>query len=168
MDTAEMQRVERIEHALFGDGPHGGMLAQMAELKSEMTYLNRSVDGINANMAWIVRLLIAGIVTALLALVLRPAASGDKNGNHISIGSTAVESIEDQAFEHRDFLTVDEVAKRIGYSVRSIQAMCAAGEIEGAVQPEGTRGWQIPKDFKFRGSLPQTAAVSGELPQPEP
>ena len=169
MDTSELQRVERIEHTLFGDGSHDGVLAQMAELKSEMTHLNRSVDGINSNMAWIVRLLIAGIVTALLALVLRPAStSGDKNGNHISIGSTAVESLADKAAEHRDYLTVEEVAKRTGYSVRSIQAMCADGEIEGAVQPAGTRGWQIPKAFKFRGSLPQTAAVSGQLPQPEP
>lgn len=169
MGTSEIQRVERIEHALFGDGSHGGVLAQMAELKSEMTHLNRSVDGINANMAWIVRLLIAGIVTALLALVLRPAsASGDKNGNHISIGATPTESLETQAAEYRDFFTVEEVAERIGYSVRSIQAMCAAGEIEGAEQPEGTRGWKIPKDFKFRGSLPQTTAVSGPLPQSEP
>lgn len=165
MDTGEIQRVERIEHALFGDGSHDGVLAQMAELKSEMTHLNRSVDGINANMAWIVRLLIAGIVTALLALVLKPSSSGgDKNGNHISIGST-VETM-DEAAEHRDFLTVEEVAARIGYSVRTVQALCASGEIKGAVQPKGTRGWQIPKNFTFSRQEPQTAAVSGNQPQP--
>ena len=103
--------------------------------------------------------------------VLKACIDYQRGGNGVSqsvnVGS-AKDTAETQAAEYRDFFTVEEVAKRVGYSVRSIQAMCAAGEIEGAVQPEGTRGWQIPKDFKFRGSLPQTAAVSGELPQPEP
>ena len=158
MGTSEIQRVERIEHALFGDGSHDGVLAQMAELKSEMTHLNRSVDGINANMAWIVRLLIAGIVTALLALVLRPAsASGDKNGNHISIGATAVESLEAKASDHRDWLTVQEVATREGGTDRTILNYIEGRRISPAPTKDG-REWRIAENFRI---LPNSSEEFG-------
>jgi len=91
--------------------------------------------------------------------------SGVSHSVHVR---SAQDTADSQASEHRDFLTVEEAAKLTGHSVQSIQAMCATGEIEGAVQPAGTREWQIPKAFKFRGSLPQTATISGQLLQPEP
>ena len=157
MEPSEVQRVERIEHTLFGDGSHDGVLAQMAELKSEMTHLNRSVDGINANMAWIVRLLIAGIVTALLALVLKPSESGDKNGNHISIGSTAVESLEAKASDHRDWLTVQEVATREGVTDRTILNYIESRRISPTPTKDG-REWRIAENFRI---LPNSAEEVG-------
>lgn len=96
---------------------------------------------------------------------MRRAEGANSNKVDIKVGAMAGGVDTDKA-ERRDYLTTEEAAKLTGYEVRTIQAMCASGEIKGAVQPKGTRGWQIPKDFTFSRREPQTAAVSGTQPQP--
>jgi len=67
-----------------------------------------------------------------------------------------------------------EAAKLLKKSERTVQALCAAGKIPGASQPEGGRGWRIPLTFLLglgddgrtgSGKSSLTAANNG-TPQP--
>lgn len=102
-----------------------------------------------------------------VAILEWQAAHTGKSGNQttsVNVGATTPDKSEDEAPEIRGYYITSEIAKLLHKSERTIQDMCASGQIEGATQPEGGRGWRIPLDFAISGKSPQNAVVSRNQP----
>ena len=103
---------------------------------------------------------------AILEWQTSHASKGGNQTTSVNVG--AVDSKEiDEAPELRGYYTTSEIAALLKKSERTVQDMCAHGQIAGATQPKNGRGWRIPLAFSLSGKLPQTAAISEPPPDEE-
>lgn len=154
-DPAELEtRLSRCERTLFGDDDSS------KGLSSRMHMTETTLEKIDATLAKLNWLIVAGVVVGILNLVInKPSAS------HAPTQSTSVITgdASDDAAElttRRTYLTTTDVAKREGVSIREITDMIQSGEIAPAPVKDG-REWRIAADYRI---LPQSADDCGRQP----
>lgn len=154
-DPAEFEtRLSRCERTLFGDDDSS------KGLSSRMHMTETTLQKIDATLAKLNWLIIAGVIVGILNLVI------SKPGTHAPSQSTSVITGDatDTTAElatRRTYLTTTDVAKREGVSIREVTDMIQSGEIAPPPVKDG-REWRIAADYRI---LPQDAASCGELPQ---
>ena len=104
----------------------------------------------------------------------RSSGNTTQSVNVGSVESMASQEI-DEAAKLRGYYLVSDVATILRKSERAVSDMCASGMMPGAWRDKdsGSSPWKIPLTLLLgateqpSGKQPQTAAISGQLPQPE-
>ncbi len=114
------------------------------------------------------------LLRQLVENMRRSDDGANTNRVDVKVGAMVNTEADKEAAEHRGYFTTAEAANLLKKSERTVQALCAAGKIPGASQPEGGRGWRIPLTFLLglgddgrtgSGKSSLTAANNG-TPQP--
>lgn len=150
------RRLSRCERALFGDDDSSeGISARMKVAETTLANLDSTLKRIN----W---LLIAGILTGLLNLVIRPIGSGPtSNQNSVNLGSTRADGTELVATTARSYLTTTDLAEKEHVSERTVTDWINQGRIEPSPTKSG-KSWIIARNFRI---LPNPADECGKTPQ---
>lgn len=150
------ERMTRVERVLFGpeDEPHKGHVTKVHVISENLDQIRELLK----KAQW---LLLAGIIVALLNLVIKnnPGSAGTQQ--HTSINTSASGKQDEKPISKREYLTTSEVAEAEDKSVRTITDWIKKGYISPP-PIEGAAGWMISPDYRV---LPQFSVSGGKLPQ---
>ena len=156
--SESLDRIERLETAIFGDGAGNmGVLQKLGKIEIELAHTNRTLESINGHIAKIVWIILAAVLTAVLSLIMRPipAATGGNNAS-VTVGAAEGALVKSQ----RDYLTVKEVAEREKVEERTITLWIENGRILPVPTKPG-KSWAIAADYRI---LPHLSKNSGTAP----
>lgn len=154
-DPAELEtRLSRCERTLFGDDDSS------KGLSSRMHMTETTLEKIDATLAKLNWLIIAGVVVGILNLIItKPGAHAPSQSTSV-ITSDATKALEAAATTHRAYLTTADVAAKEGVSVREVTDMIQGGEIIPPPVKDG-REWRIAANYRIQ---PHNAAECGIVP----
>lgn len=153
-EPAELEtRLARVERTLYGDDDASDGLS------SRMHLMEVTVAKIDATLAKLNWLIIAGVIVGILNLIItKPGSHAPTQSTSVITGDTGAATAETS---RRTYLTTADVAVKEGVSVREVTDMIAHGEIEPPPVKDG-REFRIAANYRI---LPQPADDCGNQPQ---
>lgn len=155
-EPAELEtRLARCERAIFGDDDSSQGLSARMHLTETML---AKIDATLAKLNW---LILAGVVVGILNLVINKQTGGAAPSQSTSVITGDAADTTAKLATHRTYLTTADVAKREDISVREVTDMIAHGEITPPPTKDG-REYRIAADYRIQ---PQPADDCRNQPQ---
>lgn len=156
-EPAELEtRLARVERTLYGDDDASDGLS------SRMHLMEVTVAKIDATLAKLNWLIIAGVIVGILNLIItKPGSHAPTQSTSVITGDAGATTATAAETTRRTYLTTADVAAKEGVSVREVTDMIAHGEIEPPPVKDG-REFRIAANYRI---LPQDAADCGNQPQ---